>query len=261
MPRRPLIVAASLTLLIVLAKLAFPVAALTDPTGAALPDGVHLAFPVLNLLFAPLFDLWDGVTLLAMPRLNAFLLGAVTLVAAWAIGSAVRDGRRSWGRATTRLAIGLLGLGTFVLAGMSWRRPMAHIAGVPDSLIVTDLHNHTNVSHDVKGWLQRDFDLEASRRWHARGGYELFFVTDHNRPGPTGPGSDPTDPVACPGEELSLRGAHIVELGSFDSVPQDLYADSAPGIQRLFRESESRWGGVTLASIPEYDENHFADLP
>ena len=85
MPRRPLIVAACLTLLILLARSAFSVPALSDPTGTALPAGVHLAFPVLNLLFAPLFDLWDGVTLLAMPRLNAFLLGAVTLGVAAAL--------------------------------------------------------------------------------------------------------------------------------------------------------------------------------
>ena len=54
MPRRPLIVAASLSLLILLAKLAFPVPALSDPTGAALPAGVHLAFPVLNWTRRPL---------------------------------------------------------------------------------------------------------------------------------------------------------------------------------------------------------------
>jgi hypothetical protein len=193
--------------------------------------------------------------------LNAFLLGALTLGAAWSIGTSIRDRRLRWGRATARLALFVVGLALFVLGGIAWRRPMAHIAGVPDSLIVVDLHSHTNVSHDVKGWLQGDFDLEASRRWHARGGFDAFFVTDHNRidgwKGKTLGGS----PTACPGEELSLWGAHIVVLGNTDSIPRGMYADSAPGIARLFRESETKWGGVTLASLPEYNDNHFAELP
>jgi hypothetical protein len=265
MPRRPLVVAACLSFLILLTKLAFPAPALSDPTGSVLPVGMHLAFPFFNLFFAPLFDLWDGVTLLAMPRLNAFLLGAVTLGAAWSVGSSIVDGKLSWSRATARLALFILGLGAFVLGGIRWRRPMAHLSGVPSGVWVVDLHSHTNVSHDVKGWLQRDFDLETSRRWHARGGFDAFFVTDHNRTdgwtaARVGDHTLPPPPVACPGEELSLWRAHIVVLGNTDSIPQSLYSDSAAGIARLFRESESRWGGVTLASIPEYDENHFADL-
>jgi hypothetical protein len=113
----------------------------------------------------------------------------------------------------------------------------------------------------VKGWLQDDFDLEASRRWHARGGFDAFFVTDHNRIDGWKGQDLATAPVACPGEELSLWRAHIVTLGNTDSIPRGLYADSAPGLARIFGESESRWHALTLASIPEYDDNHFGDLP
>lgn len=260
MPRRPLLVAATLSLLLLIAHLGFPAPALSDPTGAALPEGLRLSFPTLNILLAPLFDLWDGVTLLTLPQLNAFLLGALTLGAAWSIGSSIRDRRLRWGRATARLALFVVGLALFVLGGVAWRRPMAHLAHVPASLLVVDLHSHTTVSHDVKGWLQDDFDLEASRRWHARGGFDVFFVTDHNRIDGWRDGKLEGDPVACPGEELSLWGAHIVVLGTIDSIPRGMYADSAAGIARLLRESESKWGGVTLASLPEYNANHFADL-
>jgi hypothetical protein len=116
----------------------------------------------------------------------------------------------------------------------------------------------------VQGALQDYFDLKTSRAWHARGGYSLFFVTDHNRiDGWKGSSmSDATGgPVVCPGEELSLWRAHIVLLGNVDSVPRAEYADSIPGILRIFSESESRWGALTVASIPEYDENHFEALP
>jgi hypothetical protein len=258
--RRPLIVAGVLSAALLTAKVAVPVAALTDPTGAPLPGGVHLSFPLLNLAFAPLFDTWDGVTLLAMPRLHAFLMGALVLGVAWSIGSAIRERRLRWGLATAKLAGVIAALALFVGAGAAWRRPMAHIAGVPDSLVVVDLHSHTNASHDVKGWLQGDFDLEASRRWHARGGFDAFFVTDHNRIDGWKGKDLATPPTACPGEELSLWRAHIVTLGNTDSIPRELYADSAAGLARLFGESERRWHALTLASIPEYDDNHFEHL-
>ena len=264
MPRRPLIVAVSLSLLLLIAKLVFPAPALSDPAGGGLPAGVWLWFPPVNILLAPLFDLWDGVTLLAMPRLHAFLVGAVTLGAAWSVGGGIAERRLDVVRATRRLALFVAALALFVLGGIAWRRPMAHLAGIPASWWVVDLHSHTNVSHDVKGWLQDDFDLEASRRWHARGGFDLFFVTDHNRidgwAGAPSASHLGMIPVVCPGEELSLWGAHIVVLGNSDSIPRGMYADSMPGIVRLLAESESRWGGMTLASIPEFDDNHFADL-
>src|ERR1041385_8034550 len=261
MPRRPIVVASLISSPLLVARFGCPVDALAAPTGAALPAGLHLAFPALNVALAPLFDVWDGVTLLAMPRLQAFLLGALVVGAAWSIARSSEGRAPRWGAATLRLAAWVVGLGLFVLVGMAWRRPMAHLAGVPTDRWVVDLHSHTSLSHDARGILQRDFDVEASRRWHARAGYDVFFVTDHNRPNSralTPQGAEST--VACPGEELSLWGAHIVVLGTFDSVPRDQYADSAPGIARLLRESATRWGGVTLASIPEYDENHFADL-
>ena len=157
MSRRPLIVAASLSLLILLAKLAFPAPALSDPTGAALPAGVHLVFPVLDLLFAPLFDLWDGVTLLAMPLLRAFLYGTGAAFILWRV-VCWRAPLRRHVAAVVRFAACF---GAFLVIGAGWRRPMAHLAGVPNTLWTVDLHSHTSLSHDAKGWLQRDFDREA----------------------------------------------------------------------------------------------------
>ena len=263
MPRRPVVVAVLLSLLVLTAYAVFPVAPLADPTGAALPAGLHLAFPVLNILLAPLFDLWDGVTLLAMPRLHDFLVGAVALAGGWSVVSSRREGRIRWRDATKRLVTAILLFGLFIVIGIRWRRPMAHLAGVPADRWVVDLHSHTARSHDAKGVLQRDFDLETSRTWHRRAGYDAFFVTDHNllNRGVLAPGAKSEVPVACPGEELSLWGAHIVTLGNTDSIPQGFYADSAPGITRLLLESGTRWHALTLASIPEYDENHFQDLP
>jgi hypothetical protein len=260
MPRRPVVVAALFTALILGARLLFPAPALSDPAGGVLESTTTLSFPLLNLLLAPLFDLWDGVTMLAMPRLHAFLLGAILLLAVWSMVASAEGWKVRWGMATLRLGLGLAWLLLFVLIGAAWRRPMAHLTGAPENTIVADLHSHTTVSHDVAGWLQDDFDIEASRAWHARGGFWLFFVTDHNRTDGWTRGSN-EPPVVCPGEELSLRRAHIVVLGNVDSIPRSAYADSLPGIARILSESESRWGGVTVASIPEYNDNHFDALP
>ncbi|HEU4569397.1 MAG TPA: hypothetical protein VFS07_02370 [Gemmatimonadales bacterium] len=262
MPRRAFLVAGILSALILLAKLAFPVAALGDPSGAPLPAGLHLAFPALAIALAPLFDLWDGITMLSQERLTAVLYGVPVAYLAYRVARLALtrrwDGRRGLVAPLCFVACYAL----FLLAGVRWRRPMAHLAGVPDTLLVADLHSHTNVSHDVKGPLQGGFDLAASRAWHARGGFDLFFVADHNRiDGWQGRLAGRAAPVACPGEEMSLYGAHIVLLGNVDSVPRGGYADSLPGILRLLGESESRWGALTLASIPEYDANHFARLP
>lgn len=270
MPRRPLAFAAILSVAILVARLGFPAAALSDPAGNALPPGIQLSFPLLNILFAPLFDAWDGVTLLAMPRLHAFLTGVGVLYLVWRTLGGIFSDQFQWGREVWALAAFVLGTSLFLVAGVRWHRPMAHLADVPPTLVVVDLHSHSNVSHDVRGILQKDFDVAADQAWHRRGGFDLFFVTDHNRidgwqrtKGGEGLGgmADEGPPVACPGEELSLWRAHIVVLGNLDSVPRDIYADSMPGILRLLGESESRWGAVTLASIPEYDENHFASLP
>jgi hypothetical protein len=266
MPRRPVVVAALLTALILGARLLFPASPLSDPAGDAIPAGATLDFPLLNLILAPLFDLWDGVTLLAMSRLHAFLIGALVLASGWAIWGAVIERRLHWQRATARLALFIAGLALFVVIGVRWRRPMARLAIPEPRAWIVDLHSHTTVSHDVTGILQDGFDLEASRAWHRRGGFDAFFVTDHNRVDghPTTEQrelvADGIGVAACPGEELSLRRAHIVVLGNVDSIPRSAYADSLPGILRILAESESRWGGVTLASIPEY-HNYFDRLP
>lgn len=270
MARRPKVLAIILSLLILAAKLFFPVPALSDPTGAAIPAGLHLTFPFLNSLFAPLFDTWDVVTLLTLPRLQAFLLGVAALYLFWRLVGAVTSRRWDWPQEVGVLGGSAVLLTLFLLGGIRWRRPMAHLADVPSTALVVDLHAHSSVSHDVRGVLQGGFDVAAEQAWHRRGGYDLFFVTDHNRidgwqrtkggEGLAGM-ADEGPPVVCPGEELSLWRAHIVVLGNLDSIPRSMYADSVPGILRLLAESEQRWGGVTLASIPEYDENHFASLP
>ena len=62
------------------------VPALSDPVAGAAPASLGLAVPWLYLILAPLFTLWDGVSMLSMGRLRGFLVGLVALYLAWRVG-------------------------------------------------------------------------------------------------------------------------------------------------------------------------------
>lgn len=264
--RRPFLIAAGLTSGMLLAR-ATGAPALSDPTGAALPRSLHLHFPFLNILLAPVFDTWDGVSMLGMHQLVAFFIWSAAGVVLWRVARQIlrRPKRPSVGRLLTEVAIvigGVLGLLLFGLVGLVWHRPMVSLAGVPADRMVVDLHTHTNVSHDVHGTLMRGFDADAARRWHRRAGFDAFFVTDHNRIDgiPAGGGPAGATPALCPGEEVSAADQHVVLLGNTTLVDNHDYGDSLPGILRLFRDAGPRFGALAIASIPEYDKNHFHDL-
>lgn len=256
-----------------LAARAFPAAPLDDPLGRPLPPALHLAYPPLYVALAPLFTLWDGVSMLSMTRLRGFLVGMLVLYIAWRVTRALSgrnglDGRRSRGvRVLREVRVFLVTLGAlvlFVAIGLLWHRPMAALAGVPGDDVVFDVHSHTNVSHDVRGTLMRGFDTEADLRWHARAGFDAVFVTDHNTVAglqhlvapQAGTTPDARPPVPCPGIEVSAWKAHIVLLG--DSLPVDvrLYNGSLQALERLLGESGRVYGALSVLSLPEYERNH-----
>jgi hypothetical protein len=236
--------------------------ALGDPLGDPLPPDLHLAFPLTYVLFAPLFTLWDGVSMLSMSRLQGFLTGLTVLYVAW------RGGRALWWRiawsdgppprAPLRRELGLLaasfaGLLLFVGVGLLWHRPMAALAGT-DGALVFDAHSHTNVSHDVRGTLMRGFDTEANLRWHRRAGFDAVFITDHNTV--TGLRPHGGAPALCPGIEVSAWRAHVVLLGDSTPVDPRRYNGSLDALELLLRESDSLYGALSVLSLPEYERNH-----
>lgn len=259
--RRSAIVAALITLAILAAHI-FGAPPIYDPTGAPLPLGLHLHFPFLNLLLAPLFDLWDGVSMLGMRQLRAFFIWSAVAIVVWRVARAIQVRARSWLAELAALGGTIVALLAFGLVGLVWHRPMAALAGMPRGWLVVDLHTHTNVSHDVQGTLMRHFDAEAARRWHARAGFDAFFITDHNRvDGISRSALSPdSTPVICPGEEVSAADQHVVLLGNTTLADNRAYGDSLPGILRLFHDAGPRLGALAIASIPEYDRNHFHDL-
>lgn len=264
---RPLMVAALITLALLAARL-FAAPALTDPTGAALPTGLGLKAPPLYLALAPLFSLWDGVGMLSLSRLRGFLAGLGLLyllwrVLAWRHIRTHRSLPRAVGREVVVLLLSLAGFVAFLAGGLLWHRPMLSLRGVPPNLLVFDIHSHSNVSHDVRGTLMDGYDAEANRRWHARGGFDAFFLTDHNTVANLPPihNRRARHPALCPGIEVSAWRAHIVLLGARQNVPRDDYADSLAGVLDLIHDAGPRYGALAIASIPEYVENHWQNLP
>jgi hypothetical protein len=193
-----------------------------------------------------------------MSRLEGFLWGLLLLFVLWRVGRALtRRGTTLW-RELGAVAAGLGALAGFIAAGLLWHRPMAALAGTGADEVVVDFHSHTRLSHDVEGGAMDDYDAAANLRWHDRAGFDAAFITDHNTVGPlpSGPGLA----AGCPGIEVSAWRAHVVLLG--DSVPVDRrrYNRDLPSLLTLLGTSETAYGALSVASIPEYVRNHWSRL-
>lgn len=261
-----------LTLLLLASRLSV-VPPLSDPLGGQLPDSLRLAVPPLYLLLAPLFTLWDGISMLSMSRLHGFLVGLAGL---YLIGRIVRHIRvrpplkswRTWVREIGVLLLSLGGLLAFIVAGAIWHRPMLSLTGVPWGYQVADFHSHTAASHDVGDTWMSGYDLAANLRWHGRAGFNVVFITDHNvvsretrdASRESGVGSrGSAGPIPCPGLEVSAWKAHIVLLGDTLPINRAPYSGLA-GLLTLLRTSDSAYGSLSLASLPEYRRNHWERL-
>lgn len=252
-----------------LAAQAAAVAPLSDPlqtagaTAGTSIHGVHLSAPWLYVVLAPLFSVWDGISMLGMSRLKGFLIGCAVLYGCWRVVRGMRYGT-SWLREALALAAALIGFAGFVAAGALWHRPMLALAGVGADDIVVDYHSHTNASHDVRHTAMRHFDVAANRRWHARAGFDAVFITDHNlihEPPADAPPADAAErPIPCRGTEVSAWNAHIVLLGPTPPIPRDPYATSLDGLLTLLRTSDSAYGAISIASLPEYERHHWQRL-
>jgi hypothetical protein len=241
--------------ILLLARL-LSVPALSNPVSGHLPAGLRLTVPTTYLVLAPLFSLWDGVSMLSLSRLRGFMLGLVLLYLLWRIVHyRTRPRQISWWSELAALALSILLLSVFLVAGAVWHRPMLRLEGAAADETVVDFHSHTNVSHDVRDTWMRGFDAEASRRWHARAGFDAFFITDHNSVAALSPRHQAGHPVICPGTEVSAWHSHIVLLG--DSIPVDRrrYDGSLDELLGLLRVSHAEYGALSVASLPEYRRN------
>jgi hypothetical protein len=210
------------------------------------------------VVLSPIYSLWDGVAMLSMSRLQGFLIGLALLYAAWRLVRLLRRRRLTLREEGGALAGALVALAVFVAGGLISHRPMVKLANAGPDRTVVDFHSHTNASHDVQGTAMGGFDTEKNLTWHRRAGFDAVFVTDHN----TTAGLVPTDvPIAlCRGLEVSAWRAHIVLLGGeLDSVRGPYRKDWA-GLRLLLADADTAYGALSVASMPEYERNHWGRL-
>lgn len=205
---------------------------LRDAATASPVPFAHLDQPLLYLLGAPLFGIWDTLSLLTVSQHYAVLATLVLLYLARRV-HADRKLRREMaadpapdiprrGLTVMRSALELLGaiaalvaLLAFYAAAVFLPRPMVAIRLDDPDLLAVDFHSHTNRSHD--GWSR--FTAARNRAWHESGGFDAAYVTDHytwagvDDATPANPARAGERVVMLSGMEVRLRNRHVNLLG------------------------------------------------
>jgi hypothetical protein len=206
-------------------------------TGGPVLFAVHMQ-PLGYLVGAPLFGVWDTLSLLTLTQHYAVL---VTLIALY-VSRRVHVTRAARLRALSRPApwprraggevlrglLALIALLAFYAAAMVLPRPMTGIRLSDDDLLSIDFHSHTNHSHDGRS----SFTAPRNRAWHEAGGFDAAYVTDHY----TWEGFDESDvdnpefagerTAMLEGAEIRIHGRPTNALGSRDRYLFSLDADS-----------------------------------
>ncbi|MCY4573817.1 MAG: hypothetical protein OXF01_13565 [Gemmatimonadetes bacterium] len=204
---------------LVIVSAPFAVPALRDAATHQAATGATLHQPLGYLLGAPLFGVWDTLTLLAVSQHYAVLGTLVLVYVAWRLWRLVAGRSRSLTRPLALELLRALGavaaLLAFYAAAALVPRPMTGIRLASDDLLAVDFHSHTNHSHD--GWSL--FTAARNRAWHEAGGFDAAYITDHytwagvDEALPANPARAGDRTVLLSGMEGRLRGRHTNILG------------------------------------------------
>ena len=190
----------------------------------------HLDQPLGYLLGAPLFGIWDAMSLLTVSQHYAVLATLILLYPARRLYAARTSRRRRLTDPTApatprraalellRAVAALAALLAFYAAAVLAPRPMVGIRLDPPDLLAVDFHSHTNHSHD--GWAR--FTAGRNRAWHEGGGFDAAYITDHytwagvDDAAAANPARAGERTVMLSGMEVRLRNRHINLLGDRD---------------------------------------------
>lgn len=231
----------------------FRLPALLDVAAGTAPDSVALHYPLGHLLFAPVTLLADWLNGGSRAELIGFLLWALL---AYAVLRLVAVRLSLW-RETLYAAAFVLGLIAFVAWVVYLPRTIPRLQASSDDALIFDVHSHTSSSRDGRG----GFGVAASARWHERAGFHAAFVTDHNVMSDWQQWSRERPARAVrllPGEELSLRGLHVVVLGNRTRIDNEPWNDDWDStLALLTRLTSSPSHPYLIASLPEYWRHHW----
>ena len=136
------------------------------------PSGVDVDLPFSYVATSPFSRTLDAFTLLSTAQSIAALATLAIIVVAWIALSRRGTGIRGW--VTVAVAI-VAGTGVFLAAVALLPRPMAGLGVADPNVVVVDFHSHTGTSHDVR----KSFSADDNREWHASGGFDAAWITDH----------------------------------------------------------------------------------
>ena len=224
-------------LVLILVGALFATPALQDAATATPAPSAHLHHPFLYLFGAPLFGIWDAMSLLTVSQHYAVLVTVILLYVARSVYT-LRTGRRELaadpstaeeaahpGFIVTLAVLQLLDAVAFLIALLAFYaaavflpRPMTAIQLDDPDLLAVDFHSHTNHSHD--GWSR--FTAARNRAWHEGGGFDAAYITDHytwagvDDAAPANPARAGERTVMLSGMEVRLRNRHVNLLGDRD---------------------------------------------
>lgn len=173
-----------LMILTLLATALLPVPALVDAVSGELSVSVELTRSLGYLVGAPLFGAWDALMLQSASQHYAILLSIVATYAlgrAWCIRVVPGVGRPAVDAARRVRREVVVGAGAsmllllFYLGGAFLPRPMVGLVVTDPDMVAVDFHSHTRHSHDGLGF----FSHRRNRAWHAAGGFDVAYLTDH----------------------------------------------------------------------------------
>jgi Predicted metal-dependent phosphoesterases (PHP family) len=190
-----------------------------DPVRDAVTHGrvneVSLRIPAGYLLFAPLSNVLDTLTLMSARQHIVLVATIIVVYAVWwwrwgRVGlEAALPARRAL-RELARLGVGLVVLVALYAAAAVLPRPMARLDASPDVMTV-DFHTHTRYSHDGRP----DWTPDAVRKWHRDAGFDVAFITDHRTfegardAWANNPPSVGQETVLLPAIEVVWKGEHV----------------------------------------------------
>jgi hypothetical protein len=148
------------------------VPAVREAGSAQAPSGVAIDLPAAYVITSPVSRALDAFTLLSTAQSIAALLTAALIVVAWFAFAQRKRGVSRW---ILRVMAIIIVTGVFLAAVALLPRPMAALRVEDPDIIVVDFHSHTGTSHDVR----KSFGAEENREWHASGGFNAAWITDH----------------------------------------------------------------------------------
>jgi hypothetical protein len=223
----------ALSACVVVAQL-FSLSPVVDVVTWTAPASARVTYPFFHVLLAPLTLLADWLNGGSRRDLIGF---AVWTVLAYVLMRLAVRRAPPGGRATREgvcAALALLGLAAFVGWGYWLQRPIPRLVVTDPALLVLDVHSHTALSHDGR----RGFGAAQNAAWHARAGFDVAFITDHNVFGAAKAWrlEEPhRRPRLFDGEEISLSGIHLLALGITTVVPHRPYDASWDSTGALIR--------------------------